>query len=50
MSNYCSLHVNIPREMRDRMQTIIDSGKYLNMSDATRNYIRIGLTQDEERV
>lgn len=47
MSEYCSLHVNIPKDVRDKMQAAVDSGKYLNLSDATRHYLRNGVKEDE---
>lgn len=49
MSEYCSLHVNIPNDMRDRIQALVDSGRYLNISDATRHYVRNGVEEDEKK-
>lgn len=49
MSGYCSIHVNVPQDVRDRMQALVDSGKYLNISDAARHYVRNGINEDEEK-
>ena len=44
---YKHLHVNLSSSDYEKILQIVDSGKYLNVSDATRHYIRSGLQTDE---
>ncbi|WP_292461738.1 hypothetical protein [Methanolobus sp.] len=44
---YKHLHVNLPSSDYEQILQIVDSGKYINVSDAARHYIRSGLQIDE---
>lgn len=48
--DYKHLHVNLSSSDYEKILEIVESGKYLNVSDATRHYIRSGLQKDEMKI
>ncbi len=48
ITSYRSLHINVPLDDYDKMEKIVKSGKYVNISDAARRYLKDGIRNDME--
>lgn len=46
ITSYRSLHINIPIDDYDTIENIVKRGKYVNISDAARRYLKDGIRND----
>lgn len=48
MTEYKSIHANVPLGDYNDLHDIVARGQYINVSDAVRRYIRDGIRKDKE--